>query len=86
MNYTFYILDAIFKVILALITVFLIITAFKRTYQHDKEEWNIKNSRVKKVDTLKRIKKMNKEEFKKNEKIRRNKENAKPSNRGGDRK
>lgn len=80
MNYTFYVLETIFKVIVASIVAILIIMAFIRIYQYEKKEWEIKNSRVKRVDTLKRIKKMNKEEFKKNEKIRRNKENTKPSN------
>ena len=61
MNYTFYVLETIFKVIVASIIAILIIMAFIRIYQYEKKEWEIKNSRVKRVDTLKRIKKMNKE-------------------------
>lgn len=59
MNYTFYVLETIFKVIVASIVAILIIMAFIRIYQHEKKEWEIKNSRVKRVDTKARLKKMN---------------------------
>lgn len=59
MNYTFYVLETIFKVIVASIIAILIIMAFIRIYQYEKKEWEIKNSRVKRVDTKARFKKMN---------------------------
>ncbi len=58
MNYTLYILGMILKLIVALILMILIIAAFIRAYQYDKKEWQIKNSRVKKVDTKLRLKKV----------------------------
>lgn len=58
MNYTLYIFEMILKLIVALILMILIIVAFIRTYQFDKKEWQIKNSRVKKVDTKLRLKKV----------------------------
>ena len=58
MNYTLYILGMILKLIVALILMILIIMSFIRTYQYDKKEWQIKNSRVKKVDTKLRLKKV----------------------------
>lgn len=59
MNYTFYVLETIFKVIVTSIVAILIVMAFIRIYQYDKREWEIKNSRVKRVDTKARLKKMN---------------------------
>ena len=58
MNYTLYILGMILKLIVALILMILIIAAFIRAYQYDKKEWQKKNSRVKKVDTKLRLKKV----------------------------
>ncbi len=58
MNYTLYILGMILKLIVALILMILIIMSFIRAYQYDKKEWQIKNSRVKKVDTKLRLKKV----------------------------
>lgn len=58
MNYTLYILGMILKLIVALILIILIIMSFIRAYQYDKKEWQIKNSRVKKVDTKLRLKKV----------------------------